>query len=736
MSFGLPSLESLSKAIADTPSFSMSARGSQTAADGKSMTTGGLDVGGPSAGDIGLSSAMLDDGKAKAVVGLFVGSVYGFAEVYCCGVIGDKLNGKMCVEPKGTCKFSSHSDSKHRPEMHDELPAGSGDSDVVMILVNKSKTSVYIQPRIIGISITPAAFDMLRDRYSADERTKEDWMQIFETLQHHESNEEISPFAEKLSLTANLSRVEHVMKRPLMPKTPMPPKRMKTNPGNLDPDASGWSKVDPTPEELRSMISELRKETAEEFETSDVTAMHLRTFVGHRPDTWGAASLTNVVDGLARDARRVDESVGDLSSAMQPCLKLYSHLSTLEDGTIGQPGQRLFGLLASMQEAIAKDQKDLVERIKMLDQQVFTMSRTPPTRSNQFGQTTGEPAPQPNPFARYGSSPPAPLLDPTQPSQVDPAVLEAAVKAALTGQLKIVMDRVNAVESMTSGGGLSFPGVRDKFRSRHDCIAWCAREGVTEADMVYFCDAHGMLTLGFADYDDAGDVMRDESNAFKAGHTSVNVALLKASFKVPLPAFFGKAAKDDKSTVKDSRVLPRIKQYSYWDDSTGHSGLRHEYDELVKTVSKDLMDGGHMNLSTVASYLSSAVLAETAQALLAMGSWMTGSVQDLAGRQVPNKVAWPLTSHGVRVIMSRLDKARRIGKYSCPDCQRPGTILWGLLQGVKKMREFVADHFGAHPDVSHVLNIYLRDHAVLKDEFKKELQSVTDKVNGKTSKKS
>ena len=697
-------------------------------------------MGGPSASDIGLSSATIDDGKAKAVVGLFVGSVFGFAEVYCCGVVGDKMNGKMCVEPMGTCKFSSHAESKHALGMYDELPEGSGDSDVVMIYVNKSKTSVFCRPRIIGVSIAASAFEMLRDRYAADERTKEDWMQIFETLQQHESSEAISPFAEKLSLTANLSRVEDVMKRPMMPKTPMPAKRMKPSPDRLDPDDSGWLKVDPTPEELRTMISDLRKETSDEFETSDITAMHLRTFVGHRPDSWGASSLTHVVNDLAEDAKCVDNTIVKMTAILQPVHTLYGHLSKLDDGSLGKPGQRLFGLIAGIQKNIADEQKKIGLKFLSLDQQIYSLNHNSGQGLPALN-VGGTALPQFNPFVGGGGAPMATATAPIQnpnpsaPAQIDPAVLEAAVKTALAGQLKSVMDRVTAVESMANGGDLTFPGVRDKFQSRHDCIAWCTREGVTEADMIYFCDAHGMLTLGFADYDDAGDVMRDESNAYKAGHKSVNVALLKASFKVPLPAFFGKADKEDKTTVKDARVLPRIKLYAYWDDTTGHSGLRHEYNELVKTVSKDLMDGGHMNLSTTASYLSSAILAETAQALLAMGAWMTGSVQNLAGRNVPDKVSWPLTSHGVRVIMARLDKARRVGKYSCPPAQKPGTILWGLLQGVKKMREFVLDGFGAHQDVSHVLNIYLRDHAVLKEEFKTTIQSINDKLPGKNTKK-
>jgi hypothetical protein len=70
----------------------------------------------------------------------------------------------------------------------------------------------------------------------------------------------------------------------------------------------------------------------------------------------------------------------------------------------------------------------------------------------------------------------------------------------------------------------------------------------------------------------------------------------------------------------------------------------------------------------------------------------------------------------VREIFAYLHEARLPGRGILTPEERPVAILWGSLQAHKKMEELTKKQFSAHPLLSHVLNLHLRQHSVRKVE--------------------
>jgi hypothetical protein len=70
----------------------------------------------------------------------------------------------------------------------------------------------------------------------------------------------------------------------------------------------------------------------------------------------------------------------------------------------------------------------------------------------------------------------------------------------------------------------------------------------------------------------------------------------------------------------------------------------------------------------------------------------------------------------VREIFSALHEVRIPGQDLLTTEEQPVSVLWGALQAQKKMEELTKKQFLAHPLLSHVLNLHLRQHSVKKAE--------------------
>jgi hypothetical protein len=83
---------------------------------------------------------------------------------------------------------------------------------------------------------------------------------------------------------------------------------------------------------------------------------------------------------------------------------------------------------------------------------------------------------------------------------------------------------------------------------------------------------------------------------------------------------------------------------------------------------------------------------------------------------------WGLIAHCVRAVFKDLHEARMPGRgpHMTAD-DRAASSTWGCFQAQLKMQEYEKVGFAAHPTLSHILNIHLRDHTVSKATFESVL---------------
>jgi hypothetical protein len=87
-------------------------------------------------------------------------------------------------------------------------------------------------------------------------------------------------------------------------------------------------------------------------------------------------------------------------------------------------------------------------------------------------------------------------------------------------------------------------------------------------------------------------------------------------------------------------------------------------------------------------------------------SWINTTYQDTLARMMSSdKEAWALISHCVRVVFKLLRDARSSGAHWTPGNSEE-QLVWAQLQCHRVMDELRAVGFGAHPALSHVLNLH------------------------------
>jgi hypothetical protein len=102
-----------------------------------------------------------------------------------------------------------------------------------------------------------------------------------------------------------------------------------------------------------------------------------------------------------------------------------------------------------------------------------------------------------------------------------------------------------------------------------------------------------------------------------------------------------------------------------------------------------------------------------------LSTWVNTTYQDTLARTMSSeKEAWALISHCVRVVFKLLRDARSSGARWTPGTSDE-QLVWAQLQCHRVMAELRAVGFGAHPALSHVLNLHLQDNVVSRSKFEK-----------------
>ena len=101
-----------------------------------------------------------------------------------------------------------------------------------------------------------------------------------------------------------------------------------------------------------------------------------------------------------------------------------------------------------------------------------------------------------------------------------------------------------------------------------------------------------------------------------------------------------------------------------------------------------------------------------------LSTWMSREYELLLKRGGSEAECWGLIVHCVRAVFEDLHEARMPGRgpHLTAD-ERAASATWGCFQAQLKMQEYEKMGFAAHPTLSHILNIHLRDHTVSKSTF-------------------
>ena len=285
----------------------------------------------------------------------------------------------------------------------------------------------------------------------------------------------------------------------------------------------------------------------------------------------------------------------------------------------------------------------------------------------------------------------------------------------LESKIKVLQFQVEKLEEQIGGGQVTVGGV--SFRSQQEFRSWWKINVSDDSLFVCFCDPHALLNMAAETGGDNDDAMGFTANARKAGFSNDMVALARLSFRITLPAVFGKEG--SRAAIRDSRILPGLKTAESWDDGSQYTGQRSEAETRIRNT-EDVLSEFNKSSGLTDEGQRVAVDCQTRSSNFVNGlfSWMTSNFQaGVANGRAPGPL-WTYISHCVREIFNRLHNSRRAGRIpNASACD----LAWGFLQGVKLADEFVVERFSGHVILSHVLNLHLQDNALMKTEYSKKM---------------
>jgi hypothetical protein len=232
-----------------------------------------------------------------------------------------------------------------------------------------------------------------------------------------------------------------------------------------------------------------------------------------------------------------------------------------------------------------------------------------------------------------------------------------------------------------------------------------------------FLDAMSMLALMHNGSDSAKSAAEFASLSKKVGYTSTDEALVVTSFSLELPEAFGSLP--NSGVTRDSRVLPSLPTYKEWDGGDGYNGLRITLSDRISEFVPQMGYYYRTRLAGEALNVAIEMLSTSKTFIADLSTWVNTTYQDTLARTMSSeKEAWALISHCVRVVFKLLRDARSSGARWTPGTSDE-QLVWAQLQCHRVMAELRAVGFGAHPALSHVLNLHLQDNVVSRSKFEK-----------------
>ena len=151
-------------------------------------------------------------------------------------------------------------------------------------------------------------------------------------------------------------------------------------------------------------------------------------------------------------------------------------------------------------------------------------------------------------------------------------------------------------------------------------------------------------------------------------------------------------------------------------------GARDVLDKAVDEAEKELLSVTSVFLEGEGLNVAQACIQSSVKFITHLSTWMSREYGELLQRGGSEAECWGLVLHCVRAVFEDLHEARMPGRgphLTAEDRAASGT--WGCFQAQLKIQEYEKMGFGAHPTLSHILNIHLRDHTVAESTFEEAL---------------
>ena len=678
------------------------------------------------------------------VVGLWQGRRGDMGRSFCGGIIG-KAGHKMCIV--ADCSIAAHVGRKAA------FPA---DGEVVFIGCSSASggkgddpQSVHLHPWVHASSLGENI-----ERYTEERRSVLDWETLFVGLnsiaESGSGPQQRDEDFERLSKKLDVELVES--KTPFKKRTKLevvsPPEEFESVAefaveliGELGQDfikdgslrwiirqlTEGVGEIVKRAESNRKSIRTLSHGVRDELEMVDVKLSKIHSLLGKRGREDGTLSAFGVLQDL-------EEQVEGLKTAIQPALELAvvaAQQNAQQKREIFEAMQTACNPLFQLFLKVSSDEHKPGDLIEQKFQKIEAELNRMTARFNWEGgggglfprvHQGGELSPSPpriKPFGLSGMSsdnntrgpevisPPTRRLGAENTSHKMPLETEARFHS-VEAQLLELKNQMQA-KAVTIGGRT--------FKSRAEVKAWATLHARAGPSYVFFVDVHSLMALKLGTtLEDAAADADFESKVRKNGYTTIDEANVASSFSRSLPSFFGKP------TPTESRKLPALKTAEAWEPKTMVDGAREVLDRLLVAAGRELQSVSMDFLQGEGLLVAQSCIQTAVKFVTDLSTWMSREYVELLKRGGSEVECWGLIAHCVRAVFEDLHEARMPGRGPHLTVEdRAASSIWGCFQAHLKMQEFEKMGFAAHPTLSHILNMHLRDHTVSKATFEKLL---------------
>lgn len=261
------------------------------------------------------------------------------------------------------------------------------------------------------------------------------------------------------------------------------------------------------------------------------------------------------------------------------------------------------------------------------------------------------------------------------------------------------------------------------FSSRFEAEAWMKVNCPASGGFIFFVDFHSLLALAFGGGVTMAEILKLQETTVKLSFATVEEAIITASFQLEIPTFFGKAS--TVATSNSAKVLPGLQSFATWDAGDGDHGLRYDMKNKVRVYAETWRSSAEFNLSSAALIVAQAMMHDAIAFVDKVSYWISEFYTDCKNKGADDKETWKHISHTIREICSILHDARKAGRgyYTTPS-ERAACCFWGQLQAHREMQVLTSRSLVSDPRLSHILNLHLRDNAVMKSELNKVMDMI------------